>query len=182
MIFDALLPRGLFKIRIEKREDARGFFARTFCTEEFENAGIQTNWLQVNSAYNASKGTLRGLHFQRPPMADAKLVRCVRGAILDVVVDIRSGSGTYGHATCVELTEDSRDMLYVPAGFAHGYQTLSENVEMLYFHSAPYSKPHEGGLAWDDPALGITWPLPPTEVSVRDTEHPLLSDLEPIAI
>lgn len=182
MIFDALPPEGLFKIRIEKREDARGFFTRTYCVDEFAAHGIDAHWLQVNTAFNQTKGTLRGLHFQRPPMADAKLVRCVRGAILDVVVDLRAASKTYGTATTIQLTEDSRDMLYVPAGFAHGYQTLTENVEMLYFHSAPYAKPHEGGLAWDDPALNITWPLPPTEVSVRDTGHPRLSDLEPIAI
>lgn len=182
MIFDALPPSGLCKISVEKREDARGFFARTFCTQEFKDAGIDVAWVQVNTAFNQTKGTLRGLHFQRPPLADAKLIRCVRGAILDVVVDVRAGSDTFGQATCVELTEDNRDMLFVPAGFAHGYQTLTPDVEMLYCHSAPYSKPHEGGLAWDDPALDIPWPLPPTEVSDRDTTHPHLSDLEPIAL
>ena len=182
MIFHALPPQGLYNISIEKREDARGFFARTFCAEEFAQVGIDVTWCQVNSVFNQTKFTLRGLHFQRPPMADAKLVRCVRGVILDVVVDIRAGSDTYGHATCVELSEDNRDMLYIPAGFAHGYQTLTPDVEMLYFHSAPYSKPHEGGLAWDDPMLAIPWPFPPTEVSVRDTGHPRLSELEPIAI
>lgn len=180
MIFHALPPQGLFKVSIEKREDARGFFARTFCTREFAEAGIDVTWCQVNSAYNQTKGTLRGLHFQRPPNADAKLVSCVRGAILDVVVDIRAGSSTFGHAICVELTGDNRDLLFVPAGFAHGYQTLTPDVEMLYFHSAPYSKPDEGGLAWDDPTLGIPWPLPPTELSVRDTKHPRLSELDPI--
>lgn len=181
MIFHPLPPSGLFKISIEKREDARGFFARTFCTQEFANAGINVVWCQVNSAFNLTQGTLRGLHFQRPPNADAKLVRCVHGAILDVVVDIREGSSTYGQATCVELSGETRDMLFVPAGFAHGYQTLTPNVEMLYFHSAPFSKSDEGGLAWDDPALDIAWPLPPTEVSLRDAGHPRLSELEPIA-
>lgn len=182
MIFDPLPAEGLFKVRIEKREDARGFFARTFCAEEFAQAGINVQWRQINSAFNQTKGTLRGLHFQRPPKADAKLVRCVRGAIFDVVVDIRGQSPTFGQVNCVELTEDNRDMLYVPAGFAHGYQTLTPDVEMLYLHSADYSRAHEGGLAWDDPGLAIPWPLPPTEVSVRDTAHPTLSDLEPIVI
>ncbi|MEX1663750.1 MULTISPECIES: dTDP-4-dehydrorhamnose 3,5-epimerase family protein [Thioclava] len=182
MIFHALPPKGLFRVSIEKHGDARGFFARTFCTQEFANAGIDVTWCQVNSAFNRKKGTLRGLHFQRPPMADAKLVRCVRGAILDVVVDIRAGSATFGQATCVELNGDNRDMLFIPAGFAHGYQTLTPDVEMLYFHSAPYSKLDEGGLAWDDPALDIPWLLPPTEVSVRDTGHSRLSELEPIAL
>ncbi|MFY9241346.1 MAG: dTDP-4-dehydrorhamnose 3,5-epimerase family protein, partial [Roseovarius sp.] len=118
MIFEPLGPEGLFKIRIEKREDARGFFARVFCKEEFAASGIDVTWAQINSAVNTQQGTLRGLHFQRPPMADAKLVRCVRGAIFDVVVDIRDGSATFGQAVAVELDGDNRDMLYVPPGFA----------------------------------------------------------------
>ncbi|MEL6298359.1 MAG: dTDP-4-dehydrorhamnose 3,5-epimerase family protein [Pseudomonadota bacterium] len=182
MIFCPLHPEGLFRVSIEKREDSRGFLARTFCAEEFSAAGIDVSWCQASTAFNRSQGTLRGLHFQRPPQADAKLVRCVRGAILDVVVDIRLGSATFGQSTAVELTETNRDMIYVPVGFAHGYQTLSSNVELLYFHSAPYSKFHEGGLAWDDPALDIAWPLPPTEVSDRDARHPRLTNLDPIAI
>lgn len=180
MIFEPLGPEGLFKIRIEKREDARGFFARVFCKEEFAASGIDVTWAQINSAVNTQQGTLRGLHFQRPPMADAKLVRCVRGAIFDVVVDIRDGSATFGQAVAVELDGDNRDMLYVPPGFAHGYQTLTTEVEMLYLHSKPYSPVHEGGLTWNDPAIGIDWPLPIVELSPRDTRHPLLADLDPI--
>jgi dTDP-4-dehydrorhamnose 3,5-epimerase len=182
MIFHPLAAEGLVKISIEKHEDARGFFARTYCADEFATAGIKVDWVQINTAFNTSRGTLRGLHFQRPPNADAKLVRCVRGAILDVVVDIRAGTTTFGQATCIELTGDNREMLFVPPGFAHGYQTLTPDVEMLYFHSAPYSKSDEGGLAWDDPALDIPWLLPPVDVSIRDTGHPRLSELEPIAL
>jgi dTDP-4-dehydrorhamnose 3,5-epimerase len=182
MIFHPLAAEGPVKISIEKHKDARGFFARTYCTDEFSTAGINVDWVQINTAFNKSRGTLRGLHFQRPPHADAKLVRCVRGAILDVVVDIRAGTTTFGQATCIELTGDNREMLFVPPGFAHGYQTLTPDVEILYFHSAPYSKSDEGGLAWDDPALDIPWLLPPVEVSIRDTGHPRLSELEPIAL
>lgn len=180
MIFEPLGPEGLTLVRIEKRVDARGFFARTFCVEEFADAGIDVTWVQINTAVNTGAGTLRGLHFQRPPMADAKLVRCVRGAIFDVVVDIRLGSATYGQAVAVTLDDTGRDMLYVPPGFAHGYQTLTPDVEMLYLHSKPYSPEHEGGLAWDDPSLGLDWPLPAAEVSDRDGRHPALADLEPI--
>jgi dTDP-4-dehydrorhamnose 3,5-epimerase len=182
MIFELLGPEGLYKIAPDKLEDARGFFARVFCAEEFATVGIDVAWVQMNSVVNVQRGTLRGLHFQRPPLADAKLVRCVRGAIFDVVVDIRDGSDTYGQATCVELTGDNRAMLYVPPGFAHGYQALTAEVEMLYLHSRAYSPEHEGGLAWDDPALGIDWPLAAVEVSARDKAHPTLADLERVRL
>ena len=181
MILEPLAgPGGPVRVRLEPREDARGLFARTFCTQEFAEAGIAVAWVQINMATNVARGTLRGLHFQRPPMADAKLVRCVRGAILDVGVDLRAGSGSFGRAVALELSEGSRDMLYLPPGFAHGYQTLTPETELLYLHSRPYSPAHEGGLAWDDPALGIEWPLPVTGLSDRDAHHPRLADLDPI--
>jgi len=180
MIFEALAIADAFRVRLERREDDRGFFARLYCAQEFSETGIDEVWCQMNNAFNSTRGTIRGLHFQRPPMADAKLVRCLKGKVHDVIVDIRQSSSTFGHSVEVQLDDEGRDMVYVPAGCAHGYQTLTADVELLYLHSAPYSPSHEGGLAWDDPALNITWPLPPAELSDRDRAHPRLADLEPI--
>lgn len=180
MIFEPLAIDGAFRVSPERREDARGFFARMWCAEEFAEVGIVAMWSQVNVACNRVRGTLRGLHFQRPPMADAKLVCCLRGSLLDVIVDLRAGSATYGRAECVPLDDELRGMVFVPAGCAHGYQTLAADVELLYFHSAAYAPAHEGGLHFDDPALAIPWPLPPAEISARDRTHPTLADLEPI--
>ncbi len=179
MIFHPLPISGAFRIELEKREDPRGFFARAFCVTEFAAVGIDVAWRQVNFSFTRTAGTLRGMHYQRAPMTDAKLVRCLRGAIHDVVVDIRSDSATFGQFATVELTEDNRDMLYVPRGLAHGFQTLRPDTELMYFHSQDFSPAHDAGLAYDDPELGLDWPLPVAEVSARDQAQPKLAEIKP---
>jgi dTDP-4-dehydrorhamnose 3,5-epimerase len=181
MRFTSLPLPGAWRVDLEKREDARGFFARLFCAEEFATHGLATHWLQCNTSLSRLAGTVRGLHFQRPPMAEAKLVRCLKGAIFDVLVDLRASSPTYGRWASLELSQDNRSMAYVPPGFAHGFQTLTPDAELLYFHSQVYSPQHEGGLRFDDPDVAIVWPLAVAELSPRDASHPLLSQLEPIA-
>ncbi len=180
MIFTPLPLAGAFRIDLDRREDARGFFARLFCAKEFANHGLTTTWVQCNTSLSRTEGTLRGLHFQRPPMAEVKMVRCLKGAIFDVMVDLRAGSSSFGHWTALELTAENRSMAYIPEGFAHGFQTLSPETELLYFHSQVYSPAHECGLRHDDPRLGIQWPRPVADLSSRDAEHPGLDTLEPI--
>jgi dTDP-4-dehydrorhamnose 3,5-epimerase len=168
------------RIDLELRGDQRGFFARLFCAEEFEALGLNARWAQCNTSFSAEMGALRGLHFQRPPMAEIKLVRCMRGAVWDVIVDLREGSATFGQWHGERIDESNRTMIYIPEGFAHGFQTLTTEVEMLYFHSTPYSAAHEGGLRWDDPTVAVDWPRPVTVMSARDTALPALENLEPI--
>lgn len=180
MIFTGLPLPGAFRIDLDRREDDRGFFARLFCAREFAAHGLATVWVQANTSFSRAEGTLRGLHFQRPPMAEAKLVRCVRGAIFDVIVDLRAGSETFGRWTSLILDDESRAMVYVPPGFAHGFQTLAPDTELLYFHSEFHSPDHEGGLAHDDPRLGIPWPRAVTGLSPRDAGFPGLDRLEPM--
>lgn len=182
MRFTELPLAGAFRVELEPRGDARGFFARLFCAEEFAAHGLATDWVQCNTSFTALQGTLRGLHFQRPPMAETKLLRCIRGAIFDVIVDLRAGSPTFGRWHGERLDDQNRKMICVPEGFAHGFQTLTPDVEMLYFHSAPYSAAHEGGLRWDDARVAVDWPLGVTEVSARDAAFPMLDMLEPIRI
>lgn len=181
MIFNDLPISGACTIDPEPIGDERGFFARIFCAQEFAARGLAAGWEQMNTSYSAEKGTLRGLHFQRPPAAEAKLVRCLRGAMFDVLVDLRQGSPSYGNWAAVELTAQSGTMVYVPQGVAHGFQTLAPDTEVLYCHSAPYDRGHEGGLRYDDESVGINWPLPVSTISDRDRSHPPLSGLEPIA-
>lgn len=180
MIFTELPLQGAFRVELDRRSDDRGFFARLFCATEFADHGLNTIWVQANDSFSAAAGTLRGLHFQRPPMAEAKLVRCLKGAIFDVIVDLRAGSPTHGQWTSLELDGENRDMVYIPPGFAHGFQTLRPDTELLYFHSQFYSPAHEGGLAHDDPALAIPWPRPPVGVSGRDAAFLPLAALEPL--
>jgi dTDP-4-dehydrorhamnose 3,5-epimerase len=180
--FAPLPLEGAYRIELELRGDARGFFARLFCSEEFSALDLNTQWAQCNTSLSAESGTLRGLHFQRPPMAEVKMVRCLSGAVFDVIVDLREGSATFGQWHGEQLDASNRTMLYIPKGFAHGFQTLTEASEMLYFHSAPYSAAHEGGLRWDDPTIGVHWPLPVRVTSARDAAFPTLETLEPIRI
>ncbi len=182
MRFTELPLAGAYRVDLEPRGDARGFFARLFCAEDFAAYGLAITWAQCNTSSTALQGTLRGLHFQRPPMAETKLLRCIRGAIFDVIVDLRAGSTTYGHWHGERLDDKNRAMICVPEGFAHGFQTLTPDVEMLYFHSAPYSATHEGGLRWDDAKVAVDWPLAVTEISARDAAFPTLDQLEPIRI
>ncbi len=160
--------------------DARGYFSETFRANLFEEEGVTGPFVQDNHAYSADAGVLRGLHFQTPPMAQAKLVRCTRGAILDVAVDIRKSSPTYGRHVTAELTAENGAQLYVPVGFAHGYLTLTPDCEVEYKVTAYYAPETEGGLAWDDKDIGIDWPLPDgaPSLSQKDTVLPGLAGFE----
>src|SRR5206468_7367268 len=165
-------------IDIERREDNRGFFARVFCQREFEQHGLKPVIAQANVAFNRYKGTLRGMHFQFPPAAETKLVRATRGAILDIIVDLRPESPTYLQHIAVELSADNHRALYVPERFAHGYQVLMDETETSYQVGEFYSPPHERALRYDDPRLGLEWPLPVTVISDKDRNAPLLETWE----
>jgi len=163
---------GAFVIDIEPREDSRGFFARTWCKNELEQHGLNTNVVQANMSYNTLKGTLRGMHYQVAPYAETKLVRCTRGAIYDVIVDLRPESATYKRWIGVELTADNRRALYVPEGFGHGFITLEDNTDVMYQVTAFYTPGAEGGLRYNDPAFGIEWPIPMAVISDKDATWP----------
>jgi dTDP-4-dehydrorhamnose 3,5-epimerase len=166
---------GAWIIEPEELRDERGFFARVWCAEELANQGLESRLAQASIAFSQRKGTLRGLHFQRPPHAEVKIVRCTRGSIYDVIVDLRSDSPTYRRWTHVVLSEENHRMLYVPEGFAHGYQTLADNTEVFYQMSTPYAPGSEGGLAWNDPALAIAWPhVDERIISSKDRGLPVL--------
>lgn len=158
MIFYETLLAGAYSIKIELREDSRGFFARSFCHQEFAYHGINFDVAQANIGYSKSKGTLRGLHYQLPPYSEAKLIRCVRGAIYDVILDLRPESVTFRQWQGINLKAGEHRMVYVPEGFSHGYLTLSEDTEILYLASQAYNAAAERGIRWDDPAFDIQWP------------------------
>jgi len=179
MIFKETRLRGAYVIELERRGDERGFFARAFCMHEFETQGLKPVIAQANLATNRSKGTLRGMHFQYPPAAETKLVRCTRGAIVDIIVDLRPESPTYLEHVAVDLDEDNQRALYVPERFAHGYQTLADNTHTSYQVGEFYAPQHEGGLKFDDPRLGLKWPLPVASMSPKDAQWRLLSEVEP---
>ena len=151
--------KDLFVVELNKIGDERGFFARTWCEKEFADKNLTSRMLQANTSYSKDKGTLRGLHYQLSPHEEAKLMRCIKGAIFDVAVDLRPDSETYKKWFGIELTESNRKMLFIPEGFAHGYQTLVENTEAFYMSSAFYAPEAERGLRWNDPAIGINWPI-----------------------
>ena len=168
MKFVATELAGAYLIELERLEDERGFFARTFCRDEFAAHGLRSSFVQCNVSFNARKSTVRGMHFQEKPHEEAKLVRCTRGAIYDVIVDIRKGSPTCKLWTAVELTADNGRMLYVPEGLAHGFQTLENNSEVLYQMSEMHHPESARGLRWNDPAFAIRWPLASPILSERD--------------
>jgi dTDP-4-dehydrorhamnose 3,5-epimerase len=163
---------GAWLIDVEPAEDERGFFARTWCRREFAEHGIDCDFVQASVSYNRAAGTLRGMHFQRPPHDESKLIRCVRGALYDVIVDIRRASGTYGHWFGVELSAENRRALFVPEGFAHGFITLADRTEVSYQISAYYTPGHAAGLRYDDPALAIEWPVAVEVIADKDREWP----------
>jgi dTDP-4-dehydrorhamnose 3,5-epimerase len=179
MIFTETALRGAFIIDLEPRGDDRGFFARAFCRREFEAHGLEPLIAQANISFNYRKGTVRGLHFQFPPAAETKFVRCSRGAIVDVIVDLRPESPTYLQHVAVELTAENRRGLYVPERFAHGYQVLADGTETTYHVGEFYTPAAESGLRYSDSRLAITWPLPATDISDKDARWPLLEDVEP---
>ncbi len=163
---------GAFTIELEQRGDDRGFFARLFCKHEFQSAGIPTPVVQINNALSAKAGTLRGMHYQLPPSSEIKVVRCIRGAVFDVIVDLRPDSPTFEQWFGTELTAENRVMMYAPQGFAHGILTLTDDAETMYLVSAPYDPKQERGLRFDDPRFGIVWPRPPAEISEKDRAWP----------
>jgi dTDP-4-dehydrorhamnose 3,5-epimerase len=177
MIFTETKLPGAYIIDVDRKEDSRGFFARAFCQHEFVEHGLQPVIAQANIAFNRRKGTLRGMHFQFPPAAETKLVRCTRGAILDIIVDLRPESPTYLEHVAVELSADNHRALYVPERFAHGYQVLEDVTETSYQVGEFYTPNTEGGLKYDDPALGLAWPLPVTEISEKDAAWASLAEV-----
>ena len=179
MIFTETKLKGAFIIDIERREDSRGFFARAFCQNEFKAQGLKPIIAQANVAFNHLKGTMRGMHFQFPPAAETKFVRCTRGAILDIIVDLRPESPTYLDYVAVELSEDNYRGLYVPERFAHGYQALRDKTETSYQVGEFYTPGAESGLSYRDPRLGLEWPLPVSVISQKDQEWKLLGEIEP---
>jgi dTDP-4-dehydrorhamnose 3,5-epimerase len=163
---------GAFWIEPERREDQRGFFARTFCREEFTAHGLDTLIEQCSISYSPQRGTLRGMHYQVSPFEETKLVRCTRGAIFDVIIDLRPNSPVFKGHFGIELTAENRTMLYIPRGFAHGFLTLADDCEVFYQMSEVFSAGHARGVRWDDPTFGISWPNPVSVISQRDRAYP----------
>ena len=173
MRFQPLALDGLLLIQPERRLDERGYFVRTFCEDEFAAHGLPTRFPQCNASFNTHRGTLRGLHWQDDPFPEGKLVRCVRGSVFDVAVDIRPGSPTRGGWVSATLTAENGDALFIPPGFAHGFQALEDGTELFYQMTERFRDGMARGLRWDDPVLDIRWPLPDPVVSARDAVLPL---------
>jgi dTDP-4-dehydrorhamnose 3,5-epimerase len=172
MIFTETKLKGAFVIEPERQEDERGFFARSFCKEEFEAYGLNINWVQCNISFNKKKGTLRGMHYQTTPYEEVKLVRCTMGAIYDVIIDLRPGSHTFKQWASIELSSENRRMLYVPEQFAHGFQTLAENTEVFYLMSEFYHPGSSKGIRWNDPTFLVNWPIISPIMSSADSSYP----------
>jgi dTDP-4-dehydrorhamnose 3,5-epimerase len=172
LLFQQTPIAGAYVIDIEKRGDDRGFFARVFCQKEFGAKGLATQFVQVNSSLSGRKGTLRGMHYQLPPDAEVKIVRCIRGSLFDVVLDLRTDSSTFGKSFGAELSAENRKMMYVPKGCAHGFITLQEDTEAFYFVDAFYAPQGERGVRFDDPGFAIQWPAAPVEMSDKDKKWP----------
>ena len=178
MKFNPTRLHGLWRLELELREDDRGFLARTYCDQEFGAHGLNTRWPQCNLTLTKQRGMIRGMHFQSEPKPEIKLIRCAAGAIFDVLVDVRRDSRTFGQWEGFELTAGNHRMLYVPGGFAHGFQCLTDNCEVFYQMSEFYQPELARGLRWNDPQVGIRWPLANPVLSERDRHLPLLADLK----
>lgn len=172
MIFTETKLKGAFELEIKKLEDERGFFGRSWCANEMKDHGLKSNLCQANTSFSSKKGTLRGMHFQVNPYQETKLIRCTRGAILDVIIDLRPDSTTFRQWIGVELTQDNYKMLYVPEDFAHGFITLQDNTEVTYLVTQFYTPGAEKGIRWNDPFFNIQWPFEPTVISEKDKLHP----------
>ncbi len=175
MILHSTPLSGAFIIDLEPFQDDRGLFARTFCQREFEAIPHTKPFVQFNHSHTNDIGTLRGMHYQNPPHAEIKLIRCIKGKVYDVIIDIRKESPTYLQHIGVELSAENMRMIYVPEGFAHGFQTLEEHSELIYHHTAYYEPTSEGGIRFDDPLIGISWPMEPTVMSEKDQKYPYLT-------
>jgi dTDP-4-dehydrorhamnose 3,5-epimerase len=176
MKFTATALPGSYVVDLSPFSDERGWFARTYCKDEFAQIGHTKEWLQLNHSYTNSKGAIRGMHYQHDPYKEIKLVRCIAGAVYDVIIDLRKDSPTFLTSVGVELSAENKKMIYIPEGCAHGFQTLANNCELLYHHSELYTPGAEAGIRFDDPAIDIKWPLPVSELSKRDASHPLLTN------
>jgi dTDP-4-dehydrorhamnose 3,5-epimerase len=172
MKFQPVRLSGIRLIELEPHEDERGFLARTYCADEFRTAGLNTEWPQCNLTLTRRTGAIRGMHFQADPHPETKLIRCVAGAVWDIAVDLRPGSNTYGEWEAFELTADNHRQLYLPGGFAHGFQCRSENTRLFYQMSTPYHPELARGFRWDDPQVNIPWPIEEVELSERDQGLP----------
>ena len=172
MIFKPAKLEGAYLIEPERFEDQRGFFARTWCRKEFRTHGLNPDLVQCSISFNTRRGTLRGMHYQAPPHEEAKLVRCTRGAVYDVAVDLRGGSATFKQWAAFELTAENRNMLYIPEGCAHGFQTLQDDTEVFYQMSEFYHPESARAVRWDDPALSIEWPVSVSVISETDRQYP----------
>lgn len=172
MIFKPTELPGAYVIEMERHEDARGYFARTFCEKEFAAHGLETGVVQGSVSYNRRKGTLRGMHYQVKPFEEVKLVRCSRGSIFDVIIDLRRDSPAFKRHFAIRLDEQNGTMVYIPAGFAHGFQTLADDTEVFYQMSQVYSAEHARGVRWNDPAFGIRWPEAERIILERDGKYP----------
>jgi len=168
--------KGAYLIELEKRGDDRGFFARTFCKNEFVSIGHKSEFVQFNHSITKVAGSIRGMHFQVPPFTEIKLIRCVKGSVYDVIIDIRKDSSTFLNYFAIELSDANMLSLYIPEGFAHGFQSLREDSHLIYHHTAYYTPGSEGALRYNDPLLGIRWPLPVTVISDKDKDHALLNN------
>jgi dTDP-4-dehydrorhamnose 3,5-epimerase len=177
MLFHETPLQGAYVIMQEPRGDERGFFARAFCAREFAAAGLETKFVQANNTLTTRKGTVRGFHYQLPPAAEVKLVRCIRGRVFDIVVDIRPDSKTFRQSFGAELSADNRNMMYVPRGFAHGFVALTDDAELSYMVSEFYDPAAERGLRFNDPAFNVAWPVPMVAISDKDRSWP---DFDPV--
>lgn len=175
MIFHETKIKGVFIIEPERLEDERGFFARTFCQNEFTAYGLKSHFVQCSISFNNRRGTLRGMHYQAAPHEEAKLIRCTMGGVYDVALDLRPTSATFKQWVAVELTAENRHLMYLPEGVAHGFQTLSDNAEVFYQISEFHHPESARGVRWDDPAFRIEWPLPVQIISERDRSYPFLN-------
>lgn len=178
MKFSELGLANAFSIETKPLSDSRGYFNRVFCAEEFSKYNLPTFWPQCNNSFTRCAGTIRGLHFQLAPKEETKLIKCTNGVVFDVIVDLRADSPTFGNWHAEKLDAAKHNMICIPGGFAHGFQALTANAEMLYFHSSPYQPEYEGGVRWDDKSLNIKWPLALTKISDRDAKLPFLSQLK----
>lgn len=172
MIFQETVLQGAYIVELERLEDERGFFARSWCQREFEARGLNPRLVQCNISFNKKKGTLRGMHYQMAPHEEAKLVRCSMGSIYDVIVDLRQGSPTYARHVGVVLSAENRRMVYIPEGFAHGFLTLEDDAEIFYQMSDVFTPDHAHGFRWNDPVFNIRWPEQPEMISMRDQQYP----------
>jgi len=175
MIFSETPLKGAYIIELKPFTDDRGLFARTFCKKEFTAIGHDQEFVQFNHSITQKKGSVRGMHYQLPPFSEIKLIRCVRGGVFDVIIDLRKDSPTFLKFVSTELSEHNMLSLYIPQGFAHGFQTLEDNTQLIYHHTAYYTPGYEAGIRYDDPAVGINWPLPVTVITEKDLNHNLLN-------